>query len=191
MNQRGYCNIDQLLRICAAGLLVLALVLLAGFYSVAFAMPPEAMAQEQAGRLLDMIGPQGVYAILGAIFMTRLARVFCYMGKKQAAATAIFMSALVGAATMYFYTDGATSKDILGGAAMTPVGAIATYELMKFALGVAYEKLGWEVLIIAFFFLSPRPVKRKAKDGKEIVAPPNPTLTQFFEKARLDKERQR
>ena len=75
---------------------------------------------------------------------------------------------------------------MFGGAFMTIIGSAVVYEIAKFALGLAYEKTNMEVFRIAFFFLSPKPIKTK-KNGIKSEIPPNPTLTEFFDKTRLDK----
>lgn len=182
-------NFDGLLTLVAIGCLLALLVFFAGLYSaVALASVSDVqdVAVEQGRELLNMIGPHGLYAILGAIFVFRVIRVGFYLDKQESIIGGCLTSAVIGSLTTYFYVDGATVKEIAGGAVMTIIGTIVVYEASKAVLALLYGWLGWSVFIHLYYFLCPRPVKVK-REGKEIKVQ-NHGLTEFFDRARLDKE---
>lgn len=146
----------------------------------------EQLALTQSEKILNMIGPHGIFAIIGSIFLVRTIRVLWYLDKQKSFVANCLVSGLVGSGAVYFFVDVHDPRSIMGGAFMTIIGSMVAYELLKFFLGVAFEKTGSELFRIAFFFLSPKPIKTKKNGVKEEI-PPNPTLTQFFDKTRLDK----
>jgi hypothetical protein len=89
--------------------------------------------------------------------------------------------------SVYFATDLQTVKALGGGAFMTVIGSMIAYEVTKFSIGFAYQHLKWDILITLFFFLSPRTIKTKGKDGETYEVEPDEGLTTFFDKARIDK----
>ena len=131
-------------------------------------------------QLLDAIGPQGLFAVLGSIAVMRVIRARFYMTKTQAFIAAPVVSALIGAGCMYFMTDNPTTKSILGGAFVTIIATMLAYDLIKIALTVLYAKTKWDVFRFIFFFVSPKPVKIE-KDNKVIEVPASATLTQFMD----------
>jgi hypothetical protein len=153
----------------------------------AWAAEPEQMAIDQASRILDMIGPHGIFAIIGVIIVVRAIRVLWYFEKRPLFALNIIVSSVIGALSVYFFTDLQTPKAISGGAFMTIIGSMVAYESLKWAIGFAYQHLQWDILITLYFFLSPQTVKVKGKDGEVYQVEPDEGLTTFFDKARIDK----
>jgi len=133
-----------------------------------------------------MIGPHGIFAIIGSIFLVRTIRVLWYLDKQKSFIANCLVSGLVGAGAVYFFVDVHDPRAMLGGAFMTIIGSMVAYEVVKFSLGMLYEKTNSELFRIAFFFLSPKPIKTINKGMKDAI-PPHPTLTQFFDKTRVDK----
>ena len=175
---------DNLIRIiCLIGIVVLAYIVTG---SDAWAADPEQMAIDRTNQLLDMIGPHGIFAIIGSIIMVRLVRVLWYLDKRQSFFVTLVVSAFIGAASAYFVTNDATVKHVAGGAFMALVGTPITFAVLTWGIGFAYAHLKWEILVRLYFFLSPRPMKVK-KGGIVHQIDPDEGLTEFFDKARLDK----
>jgi len=144
----------------------------------------EKIAQDQFTKILEMIGPHGVFAIVGTIIMVRFIRVLWYLDRKDAFITTLVTAAIFGTGSSYFAIDDATVKQILGGGFFAMVAAIPTFIAIKMALTWSYQKTGAEILRVMFFFISPRPLKIKkagGKKGETIKVPPNPTLTQLMD----------
>ena len=146
----------------------------------------EDLAQAQAEKVLDMIGPHGIFAIIGSIFMVRLIRVLWYLDKRQSFQVTLITSAFMGAASAYFSAEAVTVKYVAGGSFMALVGTPIVFAILTWGIGFAYAHLKWEILVRLYFFLSPRPMKVK-KGGIVQVVDPDEGLTQFFDNARLDK----
>ena len=150
-------------------------------------MTQQQLAISYSDQILQMIGPHGIFAIIGTILLVRMVRVLWYLDQKQSLCANLLIGSFIGACAVYFFTELSGIKCLLGGAFMTVIGSIIAYELSKFALGFLYEKTGIETFRALFFFLSPKPIKAK-REGKEIIHPPHSELTRIFDATRLDKK---
>jgi len=149
-------------------------------------MSQEQVALSHVDQMLNMVGSHGIFAIIGSIVVIRALRALWYMEKRESFVLSVFVSALIGAGSVYFYAEIHDLRAILGGAFMTPIGSMIAYEVIKWAIAALYEKTGMETLRALFFFLSPKPMRHK-KDGIRWETPPHSDLTRLFEKTRLDK----
>jgi len=147
----------------------------------------------QGTQILDMIGPEGLFAILATIVWVRIIKNFFYMDKGTSFFVTVLVSVVIGSLAVYYGFDSPTVKQISGGAFMTLVGAPIAYELIRWSLKLGmefrYEKPGFKTLQAMYFFITPKPIKIKRKNSKKekvvVEVEPHSALTKFFRRSRV------
>lgn len=156
----------------------------------------QAMAAERANQILDMLGPHGIFAIIGTIVMVRILNSLTYTTALCLFITTVVTAVIIGALSTYFNIDGATQKQILGGAFMTAVGSPIAYEVVRWLLRAAMALTRDKPQLFEFFqalywFLSPKPVEIKVKNGgdvkEKVKVQPHKGLTDATQFLRMDK----
>ena len=161
--------------IVALLLALLCVVLLAALVSVQ-AADIQQMAQQRGDQILDMLGPSGLFAILGSVVMVRAIRILWYFTKRMSFLTGMIISAIIGAGSAWAGAGADTTKEILAGAFLCMIATPLTYEIFKWALALAYQRTKWETWRLLYLFLCPKPLQQSAsvddsQDGE---------LTKFF-----------
>ena len=150
-------------------------------------------------QLLSMIGPQGIFAILGTIFIVRLFASFAYWSRFSLIVSTVITAIIIGALTIYFTTVNPSNKELLGGSFITVIGSIVFYEIVRGLLKglISYNRgrrIG-EFFQALYWFISPKSIEIKEKtdsgEKKKVVIPPHEGLTDATEFMRFDKKRAR
>jgi len=136
--------------------------------------------QDILHKLLEAVGVSGIFAVCGSIALMRIIRMRFYLTKRSAFIVAPIVSALVGAASVYFIDNHSDLKHVLGGAFITVIAVMVAYDILKAALAILYQKTKWEVFRVLFFFISPKPV-RYSENGADVEVAPSETLTKFMD----------
>jgi len=158
-------------------------------------MDVQQIAHGETQKILDMLGPENIFAILGAILITRTIRGLWYLDKRASFVVAITTAYIVGSLTTYFSIDTAALKQVLGAGFLTAIGSIIAFTAAQWALRFLIEmrhgKPGEKTLLALYFFLSPAPVKIKQKfDGGEVTEEvQHEELTRIGNTWRLDQDR--
>jgi hypothetical protein len=135
------------------------------------------MAKQRSDQILDMIGPAGIFAILGSIVMVRAIRAVFACGKKAAFLLTIAISMLIGSGSAWAGGGAETAQAIVAGGFLCVVGTPLSYELLRWLTAFAYQHTKWRVWKAMYFTLSPRSLVPAADTAPE----PDGELTQFFD----------
>ena len=166
--------------IVALLLALLCVVLLAALVS-AQAADVQQMAQQRGDQILDMLGPSGLFAILGSIVMVRAIRILWYFTKRMSFLTGMIISAIIGAGSAWAGAGADTTKEILAGAFLCMIGTPLTYEISKWAVALAYQNTKWKIWWLLYLFLCPKTLKTGAAEEQQ-----DGELTQFFKEDKTE-----
>src|SRR3990167_750112 len=161
--------------IVALLLALLCVVLLAAMVSVQ-AADMQQMAQQRGDQILDMLGPSGLFAILGSIVMVRAIRILWYFTKRMSFLAGMIISAIIGAGSAWAGAGADTAKEILAGAFLCMIATPLTYEIFKWVLAIAYQNTKWKIWWLLYLFLCPKPLKQPASGDEN----QDGELTKFF-----------
>lgn len=147
------------------------------------------VANEALDDILQMLGPEGLFAVAGSIAVMRTIRAGLYLSKAASFIVAPTVSLVIGAGSVYFLIDDATNKMILGGGFITIIATMISYDIIKIALTLLYQWTKWRAFQYIYFFICPTPMKVK-RDGKVIeVQQPSESLTKFMDWRNPEKTR--
>lgn len=150
------------------------------------------IATDQTTKILDMIGPHGLFAIIGTIFFMRFIASLTYFGKAVLFVLTLGVAGVFGGLSVYYTMEAPSPKQIQAGAFITAVASPVAYELSKLGLramiALNYGKPLEEVFIAAYWFLSPKPIELKQKGNKQkLTIQPHKGLTDATQFTRVDK----
>src|SRR3990167_6195266 len=125
----------------------------------------QTIAETQLQQIIDLIGPEGLIAIFGSIFMVRAIRTLWELNKRESFLTTMLISGLIGAGTTYFGTDESELRWILAVAFMTMIATPIAYEVLRYGTVFLYQKTKIKLLKSFYFYLCPRELKDTDGDG--------------------------
>ena len=142
-------------------------------------------------QIIQLVGVHGFFAMLATIVTVRFIGIGWYLEKRGMIVSMAASGAVLGALSVYYFTDLTGFKNLSGGSFMAVFGTPMLYHLLKFLTSLAYEKTKYKTFAAIYFFLTPKPIKvvRKEGNGKKVCyEPPHSELTQMLDWARIDKK---